>query len=273
MILAELNIRHTRRHMPTRRVALDASYLPMSGSAYGAALLAAVVAENIEGLDDEQVELLPRFMKSALDGFSVPRIGLRYRLQTDVHGLDLSRHRLLEDAGVLVAELDVHAAPAPQVIGSIMAAAAMGPTTRRKALRAIDAAIAQPGVIPEPFLVRRLLHGVPSERPPMAASGPVGPINGVILPDAAKWAGVPSERRWAMEVLGLGADMKVDRTDIQKRFRRLLRTAHPDHGGESVGAAERIAELTEARELLLEGLAPKSSGAGSDEDEKVSESR
>ena len=54
-----------------------------------------------------------------------------------------------------------------------------------------------------------------------------------------------------MEVLGLGADMKVDRTDVQKRFRRLLRTAHPDHGGESVGAAERIAELTEARELLL----------------------
>jgi hypothetical protein len=30
VILAELNIRHTRRHMPTRRVALDASYLPMN---------------------------------------------------------------------------------------------------------------------------------------------------------------------------------------------------------------------------------------------------
>jgi hypothetical protein len=271
VILAELNIRHTRRHMPTRRVALDASYLPMNGSAYGAALLSAVVAENIEGLDDEQVELLPKFMKAALDGFHVPRIGLRYRLQTDVHGLDLSRHRLLEDSGVLVMELDVHAAQAPQVIGAVMAAAAMGPTTRRKALRAIDAAIAQPGVIPEPFLVRRLLHGVPSERPPMAASGPVGPINGVILPDAAKWAGVPSERRWAMEVLGIGADMNVDRTDIQKRFRRLLRTAHPDHGGASAGAAERIAELTEARELLFEGLAPKTASA--DDDERVSESR
>ena len=113
MILAELNIRHTRRHMPTRRVALDASYLPMNGSAHGAALLASVVAENIEGLDDEQRDLLPRFLKSALDGFNVPRIGLRYRLQTDVHGLDLSRHRLLEDNGVLVVELDVHAAPSP----------------------------------------------------------------------------------------------------------------------------------------------------------------
>ena len=37
MILAELNIRHSRRHMPTRRVALDAGYLPMNGPAHGAA--------------------------------------------------------------------------------------------------------------------------------------------------------------------------------------------------------------------------------------------
>jgi hypothetical protein len=275
VILAELNIRHTRRHMPTRRVALDASYLPMNGPAHGAALLMAVVAENVEGLDDEQRELLPKFLKSALDGFSVPRIGLRYRLQTDVHGLDLSRHRLLEDNGLLVVELDVHAAPAPQVIGAVMAAAAMGQTTRRKALRAIDAAILQPGVIPEPLLVRRLLHGVPSERPPLAASGPVGPINGVTLPDATKWVGIPSERRWAMEVLGLSAEMKLDPKDVQKRFRRLLRTAHPDHGGATAGAAERIAELTEARELLLVDIAkaaPKPS-VDEDEDEKVSESR
>ncbi len=260
MILAELNIRHTRRHMPTRRVALDASYLPMNGSAYGAALLMAVVAENVDGLDDEQRELLPKFLRAALDGFSVPRIGLRYRLQTDVHGLDLSRHRLLEDNGVLVVELDVHAAPAPQVIGAIMAAAAMGPTTRRKALQAIDAAILQPGVIPEPFLVRRLLHGVPSERPPLAASGPVGPINGVTLPDAAKWVGIPSERRWAMEVLGLQAGHTIERNDVQRRFRRLIRLAHPDHGAGSTGAAERIAELTEARELLLDVMPEEDTG-------------
>ena len=113
---------------------------------------------------------------------------------------------------------------------------------------------------------------MPGERPPLAASGPVGPINGVTIPDAARWAGIPSERRWAMEVLGLGAEMKVDRTDIQKRFRRLLRTAHPDHGGASVGAAERIAELTEARELLFEDLAKKAPRSSRvDEEEKVSE--
>lgn len=254
MILAELNVRHTRRHMPTRRVALDAGYLPMNGSAHGAALLAAVVAENVLGLDEEQRDLLPRFLFSAREDFDVPRIALRYRLQTDVHGLDRSRHRLLEEQGILVVELDVHGAPVPQVIGAVMAAAAMGATSRRKALRAIDAAVAQPGVIPEPFLVRRLEHGVPQDRPPPAASGPVGPWNGVDLPDAAKWVGIPSERRWAMEVLGLGATMTVERTDVQRRFRRLVSAAHPDHGGASAGAAERIAELTEARELLLADL-------------------
>jgi hypothetical protein len=252
MILAELNIRHSRRHMPTRRVALDAGYLPMNGPAHGAALLAAVVAENIDGLDEEQRDVLPRLLFAARDGLAVPRIALRYRLQTDVHGLDRSRHRLLGEDGRLVVELDVHGAAAPQVIGCVMAAAAMGSTVRRKALRAVEAAIAQPGVIPEPLLVRRLLHGVPADRPPVAGSSPW--ITDTLVTDAAKWAGIPSERRWAMEVLGLGADMRVDRTGVQQRFRRLVRLAHPDHGGASVGAAERIAELTEARELLLADL-------------------
>jgi hypothetical protein len=187
------------------------------------------------------------------DGLSVPRIALRYRLQTDVHGLDRSRHRLLGEEGHLVVELDLHGAAAPQVIGSVMAAAAMGASVRRRALRAIEAAIAQPGVIPEPLVVRRLLHGVPSERPPLAGSGP-RPL-GAEAVDAARWAGIPSERRWAMEVLGLGADMRVDRIGVQQRFRRLVRLALPDHGAATVGAAERIAELTEARELLLADLA------------------
>ena len=62
MILAELNIRHTRRHQPTRRVALGDHYLPTSGPAYGAVLLGAVVSENLGGLDDEQRDLLPRLL-------------------------------------------------------------------------------------------------------------------------------------------------------------------------------------------------------------------
>jgi curved DNA-binding protein CbpA len=54
-----------------------------------------------------------------------------------------------------------------------------------------------------------------------------------------------------MEVLGLHAGMDVERDDVQSRFRRLVRLAHPDHGAEHERAAERLAELAEARELLL----------------------
>ncbi len=58
-----------------------------------------------------------------------------------------------------------------------------------------------------------------------------------------------------MEVLGLHGNMAIDRDDIQRRFRRLVRLAHPDQGANSTGAAERIAELAEAREALLAVIA------------------
>jgi hypothetical protein len=262
VILAELNIRHTRRHQPTRRVALGDHYLPTSGPAYGAVLLGAVVSENLGGLDDEQRELLPRLLADAEDGLSVPRIALRHRLQTDTHGLDRSRHRIRSPAaddvalssGMLVLELDTHGWPAPQVLGAVMAAAQLPASARRPAFRAIAAAVARPGLPPEGLVVRRLLEGVPGLRPyaPGAAARPNGGASGA--GDEAElegWRGVPAERRWAMEVLGVRAGARIDREDVQRRFRRLLRVAHPDHGAADVGAAERIAELAEARELLL----------------------
>ena len=59
-----------------------------------------------------------------------------------------------------------------------------------------------------------------------------------------------------MEVLGLRAGMPVERADVQARFRRLARLAHPDHGAAVAGAAERLAELSEARLLLLAVIDP-----------------
>ncbi|MET0728765.1 MAG: hypothetical protein ABWZ76_10765, partial [Acidimicrobiales bacterium] len=55
---------------------------------------------------------------------------------------------------------------------------------------------------------------------------------------------------WALGILGL-AGPSPDRRDVQRRFRELLRVAHPDHGGGSSNAPERIAELAEARRILL----------------------
>ena len=63
MLLAELNIRHTRRHMPTRRVAVDDGYLPTSGPAFGGVLIGAVIAEHVPGLDEDQLEALEPFCR------------------------------------------------------------------------------------------------------------------------------------------------------------------------------------------------------------------
>ena len=60
MLLAELNIRHTRRHMPTRRVALDHVYLPTSGAGHGISLVATIVAVHLPLVPEEQRELLTR---------------------------------------------------------------------------------------------------------------------------------------------------------------------------------------------------------------------
>ena len=251
MILAELNVRHTRRHQPTRRVALGDTYLPTSGPGYGAVLIGAVVAEFLDGLDEEQRDLLPRLLTDAAEGLSVPRIALRHRLQTDTHGLDRSRHRIVADDGMLTLELDAHGWPAPQVLGAVMGAAAMPPAGRKLALRSIAAAVTRPGVPPEGLVVRRLLEGIPGLRPYAPGAAPRNGGSDDDGDELAGWRGVPAERRWAMEVLGVRAGPRIDREDVQRRFRRLLRLAHPDHGAADAGAAERIAELAEARELLL----------------------
>jgi hypothetical protein len=258
VLLAELTVRHTRKHMPTRRVALDHAYLPMTGAGHGALLLSTVVAEYVGALDEEQVELLPRLLDDAHRGLSVPRIALRYRLQTDVHGLDRSRHRVLGEAGRVIVELDVHGPPVPQLLGAVLSAATMGASSRDAAIRAITVAVMRRFRFPDGVALRRLEFGIPQAPPPMPGTSwkPGRP------PEEFVWAGVPSERRWAMEVLGLRGDMAIDRDDISRRFRRLLRDAHPDHGGARADAAERIAELAEARNLLIGFAASSVPSAG-----------
>ena len=60
---------------------------------------------------------------------------------------------------------------------------------------------------------------------------------------------------WALEVLGLtgaSANGVPEPRQIRRTFRRLLRTAHPDHGGVAEDAGQRIEMLTAARNILLE---------------------
>jgi hypothetical protein len=250
VLLAELNVRHTRRHMPTRRVALDGAYLPTSGPAHGAALLAAVAATNLPAIDDDERELLTRLLNDAKRGLTIPRIALRHRLQHDVHGLDRSRHRVLGEGGRIVVELDVHGSPTPQVLGAVMGAASLPPAPRAIALESLRRVVRGTGPgLADGIDVRYVVDGDWNQlRPPLASADervPGAPA------EERQWVGIGADQRWAMEVLGLRAGMDIERDDVNQRFRRLLRVAHPDSGGSSAGAAARIAELTEARTILL----------------------
>ena len=243
LVRAELDVRHSRRHMPTRRVAVGHTYLPAGGGAPGPVLLGAVVAAFVPDLHDEVRDLLPRLAREARDGLTVPRIELRYRLQTDTHGLDRSRHRIVDHGGRRVLEIDEHGPSDPQVLGAVMAAAGLTPTARGFAFRTIAAAIRRPGVLPDGLVVQRFAHG------PRATIPLAGRERRSVADDP--WLGVAADRRWAMEVLGLRAGAVVLRHDVLRRFRRLLRNVHPDHGASSADAAVRIEELRAARSELL----------------------
>lgn len=251
MIIAEFWVRHTRRHMPTRRVALGDLHLSGAPDTW-VPLLGALGATFGPGLDDEQRDGLSALLTEARSGLRIPRVALRYRLQTDVHGLDRSRHRLLVEHGTVVAELDTHGDPVPQVLAAVLAAAGQEGEIRIRALRTLDEAL-RTGRVPRPVRIRRLRHGPPGTRPRLATPGvrAAGPDGEVV------WVGVPAQHRWAMEVFGFRPGTPIEVTEVQRRFRRRARAAHPDHGGDHRSAAERLAELAEARAVLLDMLASR----------------
>jgi hypothetical protein len=100
----------------------------------------------------------------------------------------------------------------------------------------------------------------------MRWQGPIGPAMVAHLSGAAgarSWsAGAFADpEQWALETLGFATRASPERDEVQRRFRRLLRAAHPDHGGESEQAADRISELSEARRILLTAAIPASTPA------------
>lgn len=231
MLLAELEIRHSRAALPTRRVALGDSWLPAEPPpGPGGVLLGGLVAAHVDAIDDELlVELLG--LIDDLEGAErkLPQPRLRHRFQTDTVGLDRSRHKLVAVGEETVFELDDHGPAVPQVLGAVYA------------VRTLPAE-AQPVVFD---VLRRALRW----------DGPLGPDLVAYLRDrrgtGLPWRGLPTDLRWALRVLGFEADSEPDGDEIRRQFRTLLREAHPDHGADHEGAGLRILELTEARRILL----------------------
>lgn len=230
MLLAELEVRHSRAIAPTRRVALGEHWLPTDPApGFGGLLLGGLVAAHVGTLDDEERAELQRLLADLEAGRRVAQPRLRHRLQTDLVGLDRSRHRLVGRGQTLYLEIDDHGAPAPQLLAAVYAAGRVPLQARAAVFETLRRATHWPGPVDD-GLIRYLMGRTP---PP------------------SSWRVWPTDERWALTVLGFGPGRPPNRHAVQRRFRDLVRQAHPDHGAEHDGAGQRIVELTEARRILL----------------------
>lgn len=234
MILAELEVFHSRPIAPTRRVALGRLNLPITPApGFGGLLLGGIVAGHIEDLDPDLFDDLHRLTLQLQQDMRVPQPRLRHRFQQDRIGLTRSAHRLVGEGEDLAFEFDAKGAPAQHILAAVYAAGQLPVTARARVMDTIRKGMRWSGPLEHAFVAH--LSGLDRGRDWSTAAfrDPV---------------------QWALGVLGLargGAVSVPDRDNIQRQFRDLLRVAHPDHGGSSDAAAQRIADLTEARRILL----------------------
>jgi hypothetical protein len=235
MMLAELEVFHSRPIAPTRRVALGRSHLPVSPApGFGGILLAGIVAGHIEQLDPELFDDLHRLSLQLQEGHRIPQPRLRHRFQKDRVGLTRSIHRLVGEGKDLAFEFEEKGAPAQHVLAAVYAAGDMPLVARGRVMETIRTAMRWVGPLDRRFVAH---------------------ISGLDRSRGWSTSAFHDPVRWAIDVLGLtGAPGSLDvplRSVVQRRFRDLLREAHPDHGGATDDAADRISELTEARRILL----------------------
>lgn len=236
MVLAELEVFHSRPIAPTRRVALGHRSLPLHPSpGFGGVLLGGLAAHASGGLDPDLEPDLHRLIMQLEEGRRIPQPRLRYRFQVDRVGLTRSRHQLLGDGDQMEFAFDDRGAPAQYLLGAVYAAGQFEPTERRVVMGAIRKGLRWGGAIGPALIAHLSGGGRASSWSPAAFEDPV---------------------RWALDLLGFAGPRDLGpfrpaRPDVQRRFRVLLRKAHPDHGADTEGAAQRIADLTEARRILL----------------------
>jgi hypothetical protein len=245
VILAELEVFHSRPYSPTRRIALGRRHLPTE-PAFGPLLLSGVVAMAAGEIDPELGPKLERLLFQLDTGDRVVQPRLRHRFQTDHHGLARSRAHLVGRGGSLGFEVDGYGSALQMTLASTYAAGQLKPEARHRAFAMIRKAVRWRGPIGDELIA----HLAGGDRPPAwSAVALVDPL------------------RWAMETLGFDADEldtadghgngrgrgddRPSRRDVQRRYRQALRQAHPDHGGDTADAAARIGDLAQARKILL----------------------
>jgi hypothetical protein len=228
MLLAELEIFHTRPAVPTRRVSLGNLVLPTDPPpGFGGVLLGAVVAQHIPGVDPDLHPDVKRLILEVERGQRVVQPRLRHRFQVDRHGLARSLHQMHGDGDDVEFEFGSAGSDLAMVLGAVYAAERLDASHRR---------------LITPVLVKALTW-----------RGPIGPALVAYLAGSTSTAlsALADPRGWAMEILGFDLDADTpSKRDVTKQYRRRMRDVHPDHGGEAVDASKAILDLNEARRIL-----------------------
>ena len=233
MLLAELEIFHSRPVTPTRRLSLGNLVLPVDPlPGFGGLLIGAVVAGYLPDVDAELLPDLHRLLAQVERGDRIVQPRLRHRFQVDRHGLARSTHRLVGDGEQINVALESNGSPLQQVLGAIYATERLAPVARRAVAGVVGKAMRWHGPVGPSFIA--YLAGI--------GGGRGGTLASFANPVA-----------WALDVLGFPpGTVKPARKDVITQFRNRLREVHPDHGGSETSASKSIGDLGEARRILVE---------------------
>ena len=229
MLLAELEVWHSRPVTPTRRLSLGHLVLPVDPApGFGGLLLGAVIAAHFDDVDEDLVADVHRLIDQVDQGERVVQPRLRHRYQVDRHGLGVSRHRLVGEDENISFSFETNGSGLVQVLGAIYAVERMEATARHAMVPVLRKAIRWRAAV-GPSFIAHLAGNAASSLSVMA-----------------------DPRAWSLDLLGfpLGTG-KVTKKDVTARYRDRLRLAHPDHGGDDALASKAIIDLGEARRILL----------------------
>lgn len=228
MLLAEIEVFHTRPAVPTRRVALGHLVLPVDPApGFGGLLLGAVVANHIAGVDPDLHADVHRLIGEIERNERIVQPRLRHRFQVDRHGLSSSRHQMVGAGDDIEFDFGTNGSDLAQVLGAIYAVERLEVSSRR---------------VVAPVMLKA-----------MRWRGPIGPALVAFLAGAQSTAlaALADPRAWALELLGFPIDAAApSKREVTKRYRVCMRDVHPDHGGEATDASKAILDLNEARRIL-----------------------
>ena len=190
-------------------------------------------------MDSDDIAELLTLIYDLDAGCRIPQPRLRHRFQADRIGLTRSSHRLQRvddrEGELRLSFTADKGAPSQHVLGAVYAGGGLPLRLRAGVFATIRRALAWRGEINHRFLAY-LAEAASSS----------------LLRSAVEQGEMSDTVCWARRVLGLSAvSARLERGQIQQGYRDALLTVHPDHGGEVDSAAERIADIAEARRILL----------------------